>query len=190
MLESWRQHYDGSWTPDGRFVAADTMFRNDIGDWIGAEVGYALHVGRRWAAGATVAVETGNETTRFLVRFPVRRWLIWRLYAEAIPGVFRQEADLVSRSGDALERNVGYSMEARVGWADFLFASARYDLVIADPVSAPVAYPPGQVRYDPGGIGGALSLGGGIAGRTGMVTSAVTLLVGGVLLAVFAGPIA
>lgn len=142
------------------------------------------------AAGATVAVETGSEATRFLVRFPVRSWLISRLYAEAIPGVFRQERDLLSRSGDALERNVGFSVETRVGWADVLFALARYDLVIANPVSAPVRYPPGQVRYDPGGTGGAFPLGGGLAGRTGIVTSTVTLLVGAVLYAMFAGPVA
>lgn len=47
MLEPGRQHYEGSRTPDGGFVSTDPVRWRDVGDWIGAEVGYALHVGRR-----------------------------------------------------------------------------------------------------------------------------------------------
>jgi hypothetical protein len=185
--ESPRTQYQGERGPDGAFVATDSLPWYDLGDWIGAEVGYALNVGERWALGATVAVETGNETTRYLLRGRARRWLTPRLYADFLPGVFRQKRDLLYRSGDALVRNTGLSAEARAGLSGFLFASVRYDVLQADPVTLDPG-PPRSITYDPGGRAHAFSIGGGLEGRTALVTGTIALLVAVALTLIGVGP--
>ena len=180
MAERPRHHYVGRFGADGQFTPNDSIAWYEFGDWIGAEVGYALNVGDRWAVGATVALETGNETTRYLIRARTRRWLTSRVYAELVPGLLRQERDLFFRSGDGLETNLGFSAEARVGLSGILFASLRYDVLKAEPVTAPLGTS-GLARRDPGGTAHAFAVGGGLEGRTAILTSAATLLIGTVL---------
>ena len=149
------------------------------------EVGYAVNVNDRWALGGSVAVDTGNETERILVRARARRWLTPRLYADALSGFFRQERDLLYRSGDHAVENSGLSTELRVGMAGYGFVLARYDLVRAG--EELVALPGSQhVAYAPGGRAHALSVGGGLEGRTALLAAAATAL-GMVLVGIVVG---
>ena len=96
MAESGRSVYTVRRVPDGTLVVVDSAQWLPIGDWIGVELGYEVNATPPWAWGGSIAVETGNETTRFLLRGRARRWLWGRLYAEALPGVFWQQRDLFS----------------------------------------------------------------------------------------------
>jgi hypothetical protein len=187
MSEAPRYHYLGTADASGAFTPTDSVAWFDIGDWIGGEVGYALNLDARWAAGISASVETGNETTRLAVRARARRWLSPRLYAETLAGVVRQRRDLLYRSGDALQDNTGWSAEARIGLAGLLFLSARYDVVSVEPLQVSLGSP-GRYRRDPGGTARAFSLGGGLEGRTAIVTSAAALLIGVGLRLVFGPP--
>ena len=140
------------------------------------EVGYALNVGNAWAVGATGAVETGNETTRHMLRARVRHWLTTRVYAEVLPGVFRQRRDVWYRSGDGLATHNGVSVEGRLGLSDILFGSVRYDVLHIDAMRWDLE--PFPTTLDPGGTAHALSIGGGIEGRTAIISTAAALLIG------------
>lgn len=189
MWEPSRDLLGGVQGPDGQFMPSDSMPWMDFGDWIGVEVGYALNVRPRWAVGGSVALETGNESSRVLVRARFRRWLGTRFYAEVLPGVFVQERDLRYRSGDKLERHKGLSAEVRTGLTDVLFASARFDAFDAGPVTTSPS-PSGRVLFHPAGRAHAFSVGGGIEGRTAILSTVAALLVGSVLALVGGGPIA
>lgn len=184
-----RLHFVGTRDGSGAFVASDSIPWMDLGDWIGAEIGYAWNLDERWAVGGGFAIETGNESTRLMARARLRRWLTDRLYAEALPGVFRQERDLLYRSGDGLAEAFGVTAEARAGFAGWAFASARLDVVDAPSLTAPLGTP-GRFRYDPGGTAHAFSVGGGLEGPAALVTSAAVGLVWAIAVLFFGGPIA
>lgn len=157
----------------------------DVGDWIGVELGYVVNLDERWGVGGSAAVETGNETTRLLVRGRARRWWGPRLYAEGLVGGLRQQRDMVYGSGDGLRTALGASAEARVGYSGWGFALVRYDVLSLDRVEAPLFG--GRTRVDPGGTARAFSIGGGLEGPAALVAgvvvalgTAVAVLIGGV----------
>jgi hypothetical protein len=176
VSEATRVHYSGKLEPSGEFVPTGSEPWLEVGDWIGVEVGYALNVGDAWAVGATGAVETGNETTRHMLRARIRHWLTTRVYAEVLPGLFRQRRDVWYRSGDGLATHNGVSVEGRLGLSDILFGSVRYDVLHIDAIRWDLE--PFPTTFDPGGTAHALSIGGGIEGRTAIISTAAAALIG------------
>ena len=164
-----RFHLTGEVDPDGRLVSPDSVAWRDIGDWFGGEVAYLVAAGEAWAWGGGIAVEWGEETRRVHARMRLRRWLAGRAYVELLPGIFRQRRSIGFT--DVVARNLGFSSELRAGVAGFLFASARYDALSVEPVTVPLSQ--SRIRFDPGGGSHQLSLGGGIEGRTAVVTAGV-----------------
>lgn len=170
-----RYQYIGAVSPNGDFTPSDSLLWTDLGDWIGAEVGYAVNTSSHWAIGASAAIETGSGSRRFLARARARRWLASRLYAEVLPGVFRQEKERRGGDGEGLIQATGFSAELRAGLSGLIFASARLDVLDAPALHYRI---PGGTRawYDPGGPVRQLSIGGGLEGRTAIGAVALVLV--------------
>jgi hypothetical protein len=170
-----------AWTDSGTGEPrSDAIPTKELSHALVWDLGLAVNVSERWAAGLTAGYGFGEASRIARASLRTRRWVRPEIAVDVAPGVF-----LLQRTGPLPEEDrVGWTLAARVSLWGLGFVGARYSAL---PIDGSMKVDGAVRMVDPGGTEQAWSAEAGLEGPTAALATGAGLAVLLVALAIGLG---